>query len=110
MSTVRIQVRRGTAAQWAAISPILAAGEMGLESDTNYIKFGDGETVWNDLPYAGDNLAQLQSSLDNTYVSISDIGQPNGVAGLNSSGKVPASQLDLNELSQDVVADMILEG
>lgn len=110
MSTVRIQVRRGTAAQWASINPILAAGEMGLESDTNYIKFGDGAAVWNDLPYAGDNLAQLQNSLEGTYVLVADVGQPNGVASLNSSGKVPASQLDINEFSQDLIADTLLQG
>ncbi|WP_409365194.1 hypothetical protein, partial [Escherichia coli] len=30
----QIQVRRGTASQWSATNPVLAAGEWGYESDT----------------------------------------------------------------------------
>lgn len=48
-----IKPRRGTAAQWASTNPVLASGEMGLESDTKKIKFGDGTTTWNSLGYAG---------------------------------------------------------
>ena len=39
MSTVRIQVRRGLAADWTSVNPVLAAGEMGVETDTNKFKF-----------------------------------------------------------------------
>ena len=45
--------RRGTAAQWTAANPILAAGETGLETDTNQSKRGDGVTAWTALPYVG---------------------------------------------------------
>lgn len=48
---VQIQLRRGTAAQWTASNPILAAGEMGLETDTTFFKVGDGITNWNSLSY-----------------------------------------------------------
>ena len=51
MATVRIQLRRGTAAQWTSANPTLAAGEIGLESDTRKIKFGDGSTTWSSLSY-----------------------------------------------------------
>jgi len=53
---VQIQLRRGTATQWANTStgnPILAVGEMALETDTNLFKVGDGYRHWNDLPYGG---------------------------------------------------------
>jgi hypothetical protein len=83
---------------------------MGLETDTNYIKFGNGTDVWSDLAYAGDNLSQLQSSLDNTYVQVADVGQANGVASLNSSGKVPSAQLDITELAQDAVNTALTAG
>jgi hypothetical protein len=49
---VRIQFRRGTATQWAAANPTLAAGELGLETDTSKYKIGDGLTVWNSLSYS----------------------------------------------------------
>jgi len=50
---VQIQLRNGTAAQWTAANPTLAAGEVGIESDTKKQKFGDGTTAWNSLAYAG---------------------------------------------------------
>lgn len=51
MSTVRIQVRRGVAADWTSVNPILAAGEMGYETDTNKFKFGNGTGAWSTLSY-----------------------------------------------------------
>ena len=45
-----IQLRRGTAAQWASKNPVLAAGEPGLATDTGVIKYGNGVTPWNGLP------------------------------------------------------------
>ncbi|UYL87406.1 minor tail protein [Arthrobacter phage Pureglobe5] len=46
-----IQQRGGTAAQWAAANPVLAEREIGLEADTLKLKWGDGTTAWNSLPY-----------------------------------------------------------
>lgn len=49
--TVKIRLRRGTAAQWTSANPILAAGEAGYETDTAKIKYGNGTDAWNVLPY-----------------------------------------------------------
>ena len=46
-----MQQRRGTASQWTSANPILNAGEMGWESDTNKFKIGDGTNHWADLDY-----------------------------------------------------------
>ena len=50
-----MQQRRGTAAQWtstnAGAGPVLNAGEIGWESDTNKFKIGDGQTPWSALDY-----------------------------------------------------------
>jgi len=51
---VQIQHRRGTAAAWTAANTVLADGEMGFESDTKFIKIGDGITVWTSLAYSTD--------------------------------------------------------
>ena len=48
---IHIQLRRGTASQWTLANPVLAAGEMGVELDTDKFKFGDGTTPWNGLSY-----------------------------------------------------------
>jgi hypothetical protein len=50
----RMQQRKGTAAQWTAADPILNAGEIGWESDTNKFKIGDGTNHWADLDYFAD--------------------------------------------------------
>jgi hypothetical protein len=165
MSTVRIQVRRGTASQWTSVNPILAAGEMGVESDTNLFKFGNGSSTWTALAYAnnsdvaigeisqdaintalsmgagltksyndGTNTIQItvdstvvalksyvdsaisasataiENTADSTYLLAADLGQANGVASLNSSGKVPAGQLDIAEAVQDNIAGAIVAG
>ena len=57
-----IQVRRSTAASWTSTNPTLAAGEIGLETDTGNFKFGTGSTTWNLLPYAGGGDTEVISS------------------------------------------------
>jgi hypothetical protein len=47
----RMQQRRGTAAQWTAANPTLAAGEIGFETDTNKFKMGNGSSAWTALTY-----------------------------------------------------------
>ena len=53
-----MQQRRGTAAQWISTNsgngPILNAGEIGWESDTNKFKVGDGVSYWLNLDYFAD--------------------------------------------------------
>lgn len=50
--TSRLQNRRDTAANWTSNNPTLAAGEIGLETDTAKWKMGNGTTAWNSLAYA----------------------------------------------------------
>jgi len=46
-----IQIRRDTAANWTSANPTLAQGELGLETDTDKFKVGDGSTAWTSLGY-----------------------------------------------------------
>lgn len=50
---VQIQFRRDTAANWTANNPVLASGEMGVETNTGQFKVGNGSTAWNSLAYGG---------------------------------------------------------
>ena len=112
MSTVRIQVRRGTAADWNSIDPKLAAGELGFETDTLKIKIGDGDTVWTLLDYissdapAIDELAQdaiaqaltMGSGISKTYNDLlNTITLANtGVLSFNTrTGAVTLSDTDI---------------
>ncbi len=61
---VRIQFRRGTAAEWTSANPTLAAGEAGYETDTAKFKFGTGNTAWTSLAYAGVNQSDIQNAVN----------------------------------------------
>jgi len=49
---VQIQFRRGLAAAWTSADPTLAAGELAIETDTDFYKIGDGSTAWTSLDYS----------------------------------------------------------
>lgn len=70
-----IQFKRGTAARWAELNLVLAAGEPGFVTDENRFKIGDGVTAWNDLPYMG------ESSVVNadTHYDFPSIGRVNTI-------------------------------
>ena len=73
MATVRIQVRRGTASQWTSANPILAAGELGVESDTNLFKFGNGSSTWTALAYANNSdvaIGEISQDAINTALTM----------------------------------------
>jgi hypothetical protein len=87
----RMQQRRGTAAQWTQADPILAAGEIGFESDTGQFKIGDGINHWEELSYFK-NLEDLGGDLDD-YIPLTQKGANNGVATLTAQGQVASAQL-----------------
>ena len=64
-----LKVRRDTAANWTAVNPILAGGQMGYETNTRTLKFGDGVTAWNTLPYFGGAGASTFLALTDTPAS-----------------------------------------
>lgn len=77
MSTVfaKIQMRRGTAAEWAASNPVLAQGEMAFETDTGITKIGDGGTAYASLPaYATyDQMLEAQQALEEAAVDVAAV-------------------------------------
>ena len=75
MASLRIQLRRDTAANWVSNNPILLPGELGIETDSLKFKIGNGSR-WN---------------ATTSYAF--KAGEANGLATLNSSGKIPSSQL-----------------
>jgi len=85
-----MQQRRGTAAQWISLNngdgPILAAGEIGFETDTGQFKIGDGISHWSDLSYFK-NLEDLGGSLDD-YILLTEKGAASGVAELDATFNV----------------------
>ena len=98
----RMQQRRGTAEQWTSSDPVLEAGEMGWESNTNKFKIGDGTNEWSDLQYFND-VQDLAGALTGTYLELSDIGNASGPAGLDASKNllVPGESIIIEGLTNN---------
>lgn len=52
----RILLRNDVATAWTTANPVLMKGEIGIETDTNKFKIGDGTTTWSALPYVGTDI------------------------------------------------------
>jgi hypothetical protein len=107
----RIRIRRGTTTQWLSSTKVLSEGELGLDTILDKVKMGNGVNLWADLPflhvtptelndavtianeYTDVAVASLGDTSDSTYVLLSDVGNPDGVASLDSDGKIPDSEI-----------------
>jgi citrate lyase gamma subunit len=70
----RMQQRRGTAAQWTAANPILAAGEIGFETDTSKFKMGNGSSTWENLQYFA-NASELSALIGGADEFLDTLGE-----------------------------------
>jgi hypothetical protein len=77
---------------------------------TEFVQSATTAAVTSSNEYTDEAVAGLGNSLPNIYVPISDIGVADGIASLNSTGKVPDTQLDIDERIQDVAAKLITDG
>lgn len=85
-AVTKIQFRRGTAAQWTSANPVLADGEMGIETDTKKFKFGDGTLTWNALPYASISSVTAAQISDASGVGRSVITAADAAAARSAIG------------------------
>ena len=74
MATYTIQLKRGQAASWMTLNPVIAPGEPGYELNTGRLKIGDGVTKWADLPYLGeDGRGVVNAATHYDFPSIGDV-------------------------------------
>lgn len=50
--------RCDTSENWSLNNPILLKGEIGVETDTSFMKIGDGESDWNSLFYTHSTIEE----------------------------------------------------
>jgi hypothetical protein len=104
---VQIRLRRGTAAEWSGAdpSPILAEGEVGVETDTSKLKIGDGVTSWATLPYQGAGTVLDVSTVEKGgvvvgsaagTVAILPVGANGTVLGVDSSDPTTVGWVTFN--------------
>lgn len=96
--TTRIRFRRGTAAEWTSANPILALGEVGIETDTSKIKAGDNVTDWASLPYV----------FDSAYTDISDL--QSDVTALQALPIATRSMSDVADISSGIIVRILQHG
>ena len=115
---MRILLKRGTTAEWAANNIVLEFGRPGVEMTTEgkiKFKIGDGENSWSSLPYVSGDVSEVVELIGNLnnlnttdktnlVAAINSIlaskGRANGIATLDGSGKIPTSQLPDHVLGQ----------
>lgn len=92
---LRIQQKRKTTAQWAALNPVLLAGEPGVEvlvDGSVRIKVGNGTSTWSQLPYVGgiggsSNYVHSQISASTTWTIPHNLGFKPSVELLNTGSQ-----------------------
>jgi hypothetical protein len=118
----RMQQRRGTASQWTTANPILNAGEIGWESDTNKFKIGDGTNHWADLDYFADINSTVNPSFGTsiifegatadsyeTTLQVTDPTDDRIITFPDATGTVALTS-DIAELSQDAIDAALTAG
>lgn len=86
------EFRRGTAAAWTLVNPVLADGEPGWERDTHKLKMGDGVTAWSLLPYVFDASVFLTKGANLSDVLSAVTARGN--LGLGSAATHPSTDFD----------------
>lgn len=99
----QLVLRNGTAAQWNEANPVLLKGEIGIENDTQRMKFGDGLTAWEELPYSDKEMRELieaaKTSLNENFTDIRDM-----LKGGATLDEAKAALLELGENYKDLFA------
>jgi len=70
---IKIQVRRGTAANWTSTNPTLSVGELAYETDTGKMKVGTGSAVWTALPYVGMTPTEVSAAITAAIGGVIDL-------------------------------------
>ena len=121
-----MQQRRGTASQWVSSNsgngPILNAGEIGWESDTNKFKVGDGVSYWLDLDYFADINSTVNPAFGSsitfegatanafeTTLAVTDPTADRTITFPDATGTVALTS-DISELSQDAIDSALTAG
>jgi len=66
---VQIQIRRDTTTNWANEDPILAEGELGLDTDLDKFKIGNGVDAWSILAFQEGSITTVTDNLTSTSTS-----------------------------------------
>ena len=106
---VQIQLRNDIAANWTSTNPVLAVGEIGVETDTKLLKLGDGVTAWTALAYFTPDVnavaAQLVDSAPATLDTLNELAEalgddPNFATTVTNAVASKADLIHAHEISE----------
>lgn len=69
----KIIQRHDTAANWESVNPVLAVGEIGIETDTNKMKIGDGTSPYTELPYSDKEIYDELNKKQNKFETLTPL-------------------------------------
>lgn len=119
---IRFTFRGDTAENWKSVNPVLLQNEAGRETDTNRVKFGDGTTAWNNLPYVDkrleDAIAALEAKFDGGKANAAETADKLAVArNIALAGAVTgaatfdgSANIEINATLSDFDASKITSG
>ena len=94
---VTLQIRHDTSSNWLIRNPVLAQGEYGLETDTYWLKIGDGVLDWEHLPYLNKlNSSYFTQSSEDGTITFSD-SFLNTIATLEAAAGQAITHLTITE-------------
>lgn len=102
--TARIQVRRGTAAEWTAANPVLSEGELAFEVDTGITKIGDGATEYLDLPSYATYDQMVEALGDTQAARDAALAAAESADSDAERAEAAADRIDLGSFDADVAA------
>ena len=105
---VQIQFRRDTAAAWTAANPTLAAGELGLETDTSYYKIGNGSTAWTSLAYGTIAGVPANNSITSAMIVNGTIVAGDIASDAITTAKILDSNVTTAKIADDAVTQVKL--
>ena len=104
----QIQIRRGSFIEWSGVNPVIANGELSLDTTNKLLKAGDGVTQWLDLPYIGINEEDFQDRLAASLAGASGVGldyqDSNDTIYINVTGINSTQVNDFTEAVQDAIS------
>lgn len=105
---VIIQIRNDISTNWSLVNPILAKGEMGIETDSNKFKIGDGVTSWNNLQYfKSGNVDSVNGKTGVVTITLDELATDPQMSSINSgitSGDV--GQITTNKNAIGTLSDL----
>ena len=81
----KIVSRNDISSNWTQANPILLLGEIGVETDTNKLKVGNGVNNWNDLPYMMGDSGKSNIIIVENFGDLPETGESDIIYKINST-------------------------